>query len=280
MIQIFKQDPEVSRADFLKKSISAAALASVPFAFYQCVTTATGQKAMILLPESEEIAMGDAAFTEILGQEKMSTRSNWVSMIKRCGNRVSSVSHRPDYQWRFELINSPTVNAFCVPGGKVAYYEGIMPYCQDEAGVAIIMGHEVAHATSRHGAQRISQSMALELGMGIVGGALFSDSKHHDTIMAGLGLGAAVGVMLPYSREHEYEADALGLEYMARAGYDPEAGIEFWERFSELDKGAGTDFLSTHPLSGKRVDKMKDALPTMRKLYNAAPNRYGNGEKI
>lgn len=270
----------ISRKKFLIKSLSSSAAILSGTQLYRCVTTAAGKRAFIILPESEEIEMGNAAFADVMKKNPKSSNTQWGNLLKQCGSRVSKASDRPDYNWQFELIASKQVNAFCVPGGKVAYYEGIMPYCKNEAGIAVVMGHEVAHAVSRHGAQRISQALAVQISLGLVGSTLLKNNKYKNVIMAGLGVGATVGVILPYSREHEYEADSLGLKYMAKAGYDPEAGIDFWERFSKLDKSGGTDFLSTHPLSSKRIENMKMMLPKVRKHYQSAPEKFGEGQTI
>lgn len=269
-----------SRRDFIRKALKYGAVGFAGMTFYKCVTTATGKKAFIMVSEEEEIKMGEEAYRDILKEEKLSDNRRATELVKQVGYRVSEVSHRPDYNWEFNLLDNKSVNAFCLPGGKIAYYEGILPYCKNEAGIAIVMGHEVGHATARHAAQRISQGMAAQFGLAVVDASVLKDSKYRNLVLAGLGVGATVGVMLPYSREHEYEADKLGLEYMAKAGYEPAAGIEFWERFAELSGGGGTDFFSTHPLTDKRLAKMKELLPTARKLYNAAPERYGRGATI
>lgn len=275
-----EKEPVLHRKAFLNQAMKYGAIAFGGMTFYQCVTTATGKKEFILLPESEETAMGEDAYRDILAEEKISSNQTQTTILRESGQRIAAVSHRPDYKWEFNLLDNQSVNAFCLPGGKIAFYEGIMPYCQNEAGLAIVMGHEVGHATSRHAAQRISQSMVTQFGIAAVDATMAKNSQYRDVILGGLGVGATVGVMLPYSREHEYEADALGLEYMAKAGYDPAHGIEFWDRFAQLDHGGGSDFLSTHPLTSKRLQRMKDQLPTARKLYNAAPNRYGAGRAL
>lgn len=273
----------ITRADFISEVLKVAGASSLTsMAFLRCVTTATGKKAFILIPESQEVELGNEAFQQIMAQERRSSNTRQTEMLRRVGRQVASVSQRPDYQWQFELIASKQVNAFAVPGGKVAFYEGIMPFCQNEAGIACVMGHEVGHAVARHGAQRMSQQMAAQGALSLVDLSLARNSASRNLIMGALGAGATVGVLLPYSREHEHEADQLGLDYMAKAGYDPNEAIAFWERFAELTKGAAQppEFLSTHPLSENRIARMKQHLPRARALYEAAPQKLGAGASV
>lgn len=276
-------ESEISRAEFVRTCLQYTGAAGfISLAFARCVTTATGKKAFILIPESQEIELGNEAFQQIMAQERRSSNRGQTEMLRRVGRQVASVSERPDYQWQFELIASKQVNAFAVPGGKVAFYEGIMPYCQNEAGVACVMGHEVGHAVARHGAQRMSQQLAAQGALSMVDLSLSRNSASRNVIMGALGVGATVGVLLPYSREHEYEADQLGLNYMAKAGYDPDEAIAFWERFAELTKGGAhpPEFLSTHPLSENRIARMKQHLPAARALYQSAPQKFGAGANV
>ncbi len=271
---------ELTRKEFLKKAVGVGGAALSSMTIYQCVTTATGKKAFIVVSESEEQKLGAEAYQEIMKKERKSSNGHRTSILKRVGRNVAKVSHRPDYKWEFNLLDSKTVNAYCLPGGKIAFFDGIMPYCKDEAGIAVVMGHEIGHATARHGAQRISQGMVAQVGLGVAGLSL-KNSKYRNIILAGLGAGAMVGVMLPYSREHEYEADRLGMTYLSKAGYDPEIAVQFWERFQKLTAGKeGSDFLSTHPLTSKRLAKMKEFMPEAKRLYNAAPVKYGAGETV
>lgn len=277
------QEAAISRAEFMREWLKlAGATGFITLTFARCVTTATGKKAFILIPESQEVQLGNDAFQQIMAQERRSSNSRQTEMLGRVGRQVASVSERPDYQWQFELIASKQVNAFAVPGGKVAFYEGIMPFCQNEAGVACVMGHEVGHAVARHGAQRMSQQLAAQGALSMIDLSLSRNSANRNVIMGALGVGATVGVLLPYSREHEYEADQLGLNYMAKAGYDPAEAVAFWERFAELTKGGAQppEFLSTHPMSENRIARMKQHLPAARALYEAAPQKFGAGSSV
>ncbi len=169
--------------------------------------------------------------------------------MKRVGKRIAAVANRKDYQWDFRLIESETQNAFCLPGGKVAIYQGILPVCEDEAGLAVVMSHEIAHALARHGGERMSQNMASDGAKVLidkVAGKYVPEKK--ELLMQAYGVGSKYAVLLPYSRKHESEADQIGLRLMAKAGYDPTVAPEFWTRFGSMKEGDSMpEFLSTHP---------------------------------
>ncbi len=250
-----------SRRQFLV--VGAAAVAA------GCATVPeTGRSQLIFMSESQEASLGLQAYQEILKDQKVSTDPEANALVKRVGERIARASGK-DYDWRFTVIDDPKqVNAFCLPGGKVAVYTGILPVTKDDAGLAVVMGHEVAHATARHGAERMSQgqlTQIIALGGGVALGG--GDSKRTQAIVGALGAGAAVGVILPFSRKQESEADRIGLRYMARAGYDPEAAVGFWERMSAAATGGGKkppEFLSTHPSDERRIAQIKAWLPEAR----------------
>lgn len=234
----------------------------------------------MITSEGDEAKLGTQAFEEVLAKEKLSSNTQWNTILQRVGNRLAQVANKPDYQWRFVLLDSEQKNAFALPGGKVAFYTGILSVCENEAGIATVMGHEIAHATARHGGQRIATSFGVNLGMAglsaILGGK--SEGKDKQLLMLALGVGAQVGVMLPFSRTQEAEADEIGLRYMARAGYDPREAPRFWSRFA--GKGGGTpEFLSTHPASSSRQKALQADLPAVMPLYEKSP-RYGLGAKL
>ncbi|HEU4345103.1 MAG TPA: M48 family metallopeptidase, partial [Candidatus Binatia bacterium] len=185
------------------------------------------------------------------------------------GQRIAAAAQRPDYQWEFNVLQGKDVNAFCLPGGKVAFWEGIMPVAQDDNGIAVIMGHEVAHALARHGAERMTQAVGaqaigdiLAAGVGMVNPGLREDfAKLY-------GVGATVGVILPWGRAQESEADRIGLILMAKAGYDPAAAVGFWERMSKVQQGGNSpEFLSTHPSDQTRIAQIKAWLPEAMSYY-------------
>jgi predicted Zn-dependent protease len=205
------------------------------------------------------------------------TDPTYAAPLEEVGKALAAVANRPDYQWEFKLIDDPkTVNAWCLPGGKIAFYTAIYPVLQDTNGMAIVMGHEIMHAILEHGNERMSQNVTAELALAAAAVG-FSNHKNGDTIVAALGAGATVGVLLPYSRKHESEADQQGLYLAAKAGYDPEAAIGVWQRMAELSKGSRPpEFLSTHPDPLNRIENMRKWMPKAKELYAASrkqPNR-------
>ncbi len=190
----------------------------------------------------------------------------WNDPLQRVGRAIADAAAKPDYEWEFKLIDDPgTVNAWCLPGGKIAFYTGIYPILKDESGMAIVMGHEVCHALLRHGGERMSQQLGTQAVL-VAGSIALSENENRTTIMAALGAGATVGVLLPYSRSHESEADYQGLILAAKAGYDPEAAIGVWERMANLG-GGGPEFLSTHPEPERRIENMRGWMPEAKVLY-------------
>jgi predicted Zn-dependent protease len=215
------------------------------------------------------MALGVKAYKEILEKSKLSNDRKMVEKIQRIGKRIASVADRPDFQWEFNLIeDDKMVNAFCLPGGKVAFYSGILPYCKDEEGIAAVMGHEIGHAIARHGAERMTTGLLAELGQAGLNAAIANQSS---TVIEGLnvayGAAANVGVILPFSRLEESEADRIGLILMAKAGYDPRASIQFWQRMAKGSKQKPLEFLSTHPSDETRIRKIESWLPEALQYY-------------
>ncbi|MBI4382601.1 MAG: M48 family metallopeptidase [Nitrospinae bacterium] len=246
-----------------------------------CVTTpVTNREALILIPYEQELSLGKQAFKELTEKEKESADPRLNELVRKVARRIAAVSDMPDLEWEFKLIDSPVQNAFCAPGGKVVVYTGILPPAANEAGLAAILGHEVAHAIARHGAQRMSQQLILT---GILATAAISleNDKDHDLIMATLGLGATYGAALPFSRMNESEADEIGLVYMARAGYDPNEAVNFWKRFA-AQKGPDqtAEFLSTHPSDETRIKDLQKLIPNAIKEYDKSMPQYGLGESF
>ena len=235
---------------------------------------------MILVPFSQEVALGDQAYKEILSKEKLSTNSRLAAIVRRVGERLAKTTTMPDLKWEFNLVESEQQNAFALPGGKVAIYTGILSMCKNEAGLAAVMGHEIAHAIARHGARRMSQQMVIQGGMSLASASL-ANAGSHDLIMGALGLGANYGVVLPYSRSNESEADEIGLTYMARAGYDPKEAVQFWSRFSQA-KGAAQppEILSTHPADTTRISNLNKLLPKATQIYQGSSQKHGLGETL
>jgi metalloendopeptidase OMA1, mitochondrial len=248
--------------------------------FSACVTTPeTGRKAFIITSESQENEMGVQAFKEVLATAKLSQDTRLNTIIQRVANRIAEAANQPEYQWEFKLIDSDEKNAFCLPGGKVAVYTGILPIAANEAGLATILGHEVGHATARHGGQRITMALGTQLGMAAVN-AFLGGNPNDDTnqiIMGALGVGLTVGAALPFSRSNESEADQIGLIYMARAGYDPHEGPKVWQRFSEQGAGGSIEFLSTHPSNESRRAALEAQIERVLPDYERSP-KVGLGE--
>jgi predicted Zn-dependent protease len=248
--------------------VLAAGCATAPY---------TNRRQLILVSRQEEAALGTQAFQQVVSRSQIDRNPTTNAAVEQVGRRLAAVANRPDFQWNFVVIKKDTeANAFCLPGGKVAVYTGILPIAEDQTGLAVVMGHEIAHAIARHGAERMSQAQLAELG----GQALaigLGGSANSAAILAAYGLGAQVGVLLPYGRTQESEADHIGLLLMAQAGYDPRAAIGFWQRMeqSSSSKGGPPEFLSTHPGHGTRVQQISAWMPEAMRLYEAttpAPN--------
>lgn len=233
--------------------------------FNSCTTTPyTERKQLILFSEGQEISLGKESFSQVMTESKISKDPKYNEMVETVGRRIAQAANHEDYQWEFIVLDDPkTINAFALPGGKVAFYSGIMPVCQDENGVAVVMGHEVAHALARHGAERMSRDMLAQLGSKGLSIALAEKSAMAQNIfLKAYGLGVTYGIQLPFSREQESEADHIGLILMAKAGYNPGAAIGFWQRMESQSKGGNTpEFFSTHPNHERRIDQIKQWLP-------------------
>ena len=246
-----------------------------------CVTTPiTGKKSLVLIPFSQEVQLGEDAYRDFLSKEKKNINKDPKinSMVARITKNLASKSDMPNLRWQVTVINSKEANAFCLPGGKMVVYTGIFPLCKNEAGLAAVIGHEMAHAVARHGAQRMTQQMVLNLGLSAASISL-KNSQYKDLIIASLGAGSTVGVLLPYSRDNEYEADEIGTIYMARAGYDPHEAVSLWQRFSKSGGERPAEFLSTHPYSEKRAVALKNLIPRAMQEYDKS-KKYGTGSNL
>ena len=252
------------------------------FLAISCSTVAiTGRNQLNLIPNSEMLSMSFQQYDEFIRTNKLSADVNNSNMVTRIGYNIQNVvqkyfaenkmSNRLNgYNWEFNLVESPDVNAWCMPGGKVVVYTGILPFTQDESGLAVVMGHEIAHAIAEHGNERMSQILLTQLGGIALSEALSSEPQQTQDLWLGVyGLGAQVGVLLPYSRTHESEADKLGLIFMSMAGYDPNVAVSFWERMSSQKQGqAPPEFLSTHPSDKTRIEDIRKNIPEAMKYFN------------
>ena len=246
-----------------------------------CTTTpVSNRSALILIPKSQEISLGIQSYNEILKREKESEDTQLNQIIRRVGQRIASVSDMPKLEWEIKLIESDQKNAFALPGGKIAIYTGILSVAKNEAGLATVMSHEIAHVIARHGAQRMTQQMLLQGAM-IGAGLSMKNSTQRNIVLSALGVGVLYGFTLPFSRLHESEADQIGLIYMAKAGYDPNEAINFWQRFSQVkgDKGL-PEWASTHPADVTRVQELRSYLSRAKYDYQNVKVKYGLGQSF
>jgi len=238
--------------------------------FVGCSTNPyTGRKQLMLVNESTERELGVSAYQEVLAQNRISTNPAEVDPVRRVGRRIASSVNEPEFQWEFNtIVDDKTMNAFCLPGGKIAFYTGIFPVLEDEAGMAFVMGHEVGHALMHHGAERMSQSMVAGGATAVVGAALGGkDQDKSQAAMAALGVATQVGVLLPFSRKHESEADRVGLELMAKAGYDPRAAVRVWKKMSQMAGKQPPEWLSTHPSHETRIEDLESRMTEALAIY-------------
>ncbi len=230
----------------------------------------TGRSQLNLISSGEEMQLGLTSFEEIKKETPISTDAQAKAMVQRVGQRIAAVASKdmPEGQWEFVLFDSKEANAFCLPGGKVGIFTGILPITKDEAGLATVMGHEIAHAVARHGGERMSQAMVIQTGGSLLGaGMQAADPRWQAAAQLAYGVGTKLGAELPHSRAQESEADQIGLVYMTQAGYSPEAAVEFWKRFGAFNQQQGGDtpwFLRTHPLDETRVKQLERWIAEMK----------------
>ncbi len=240
-----------------------------------------GRPQLMLVSKGEEMQLGITEFDKLKQSTPVSRDAKVNALVQRVGQRVAAVvaTDMPQAQWEFVVFDQPKVaNAFCLPGGKVGIYTGILPLTRDEAGLATVIGHEVAHAVARHGAERLSEALLMQLGGAVLSEALKEQNDQTRALALGAyGVTSSLGVALPHSRSQELEADHLGLMYMARAGYDPREAVAFWKRFGDYirQQGGGTiEFFSTHPVDTTRVEQLEALLPSAMREYRRATGKY------
>jgi len=234
----------------------------------------TGRSQLLLVNDSQLSQLGLTEFDKLKQSTPISKDTAVNAIVQRTGRRIAAVAPLPNAQWEFVVFDEPeTANAFCLPGGKVGVYTGILPITKDEDGMATVIAHEVGHAVARHGGERMSQALVTQLGGQLLGAALKNNSAQTQNLFLGIyGVSSQVGWTLPHSRQQELEADRLGLVYMARAGYDPRGAVDFWKRFAAYNQQHGNqqwEFLSTHPLDQRRIAQIEQLLPQAVAEYNA-----------
>src|SRR3990170_1961591 len=266
------------------RRIRIPALALLPLLILSACATApyTQRSQLILISASEENRLGVQAFQQVLAKEKVTRDPVLQGVVDRIGWRVATAANRPDFQWQFVVIdNEKTANAFALPGGKVAVYTGIFPVAKTEGGLAAVMAHEVAHVLARHGGGRLSQGLLAQMGaVAGQGGMAGSDPGVVQGVMTAYGLGANVGVLLPYGRLQESEADRIGLVLMAQAGYDPREAVQLWQRMGEQDRQAPPEFLSTHPSPPTRIQDLQGLMPNALTYYRPSPDQIAESTRL
>jgi predicted Zn-dependent protease len=277
--------------NFVKRFMSFASFCCVSFLIMVMLTNCaevpvTHRRGLHLVPNSELNTMSLQEYDKVLKESKLSENQGEVEMVRRVGMRIAKAAESflqdtgqgqkvSEYQWEFNVIkDDETVNAWCMPGGKVAVYTGILPYTKDDVGLAVVMGHEVAHALADHGNERMSQGLLTQFGGMALSLALTQQPQQtRELFMTVFGVTTDVGMLLPYSRLHEGEADQIGLLIMARAGYDPREAIPFWERMEKSDKTRPPELLSTHPAPASRIARIRENLPEAIGYYDQAVRR-------
>jgi predicted Zn-dependent protease len=250
----------------------------------------TGRKQLSLVSNQEVLTLSLQQYGEFIKSAPKSTDKVNTAMVQKVGRNIANAVENylknngyadevSSYAWEFNLVKSNDVNAFCMPGGKIVVYEGILPITQNETGLAVVLGHEVAHAVAKHANERMSQQMATQYGTAVVGAALGKASAGVQQAAAtAMGLGSQYGILLPYSRKQELEADKLGLIFMAMAGYDPSAAATFWTRMSQSSGGSTPEFMSTHPSDNSRIQQIQKDLPEALKYYKGGSVSTGSAK--
>ena len=237
----------------------------------------TGRKQLLLVSDSEVLTSSLTQYNDYIKTAKKSTSSSQTAMVKSVGQKIAAATEAylrqsgmaneiKNFSWEFNLIDDKQVNAFCMPGGKIVVYEGLMKLVSSDDELAVVIGHEVAHAVAKHSNERMSQQILAQYGAAILSNVLSEKSAAVQTVATAVfGLGAQYGLMLPYSRKHEYEADYMGLVFMEIAGYDSESAVGFWTKMSSAG-GSVPEFLSTHPSDGKRIAQIRQRIPEARSV--------------
>ncbi len=270
---------------FLSFTVLRVALLSVVFLTSCKTVPLTGRKQLSLVSESEVMSMSLSQYDQFIKSNKISLNKPETERMRRVGNNIAIAvekyfkdkgltSYLEGYKWEFNLIEDKTVNAWCMPGGKVVVYTGILPLIKNDAQLATVMSHEIAHAVARHGGERMSEQLVAQ-GAGIALSVALAQKPQEtqQLAMAAFGMGSQLGYLLPFSRTHEYEADEMGLYFMAMAGYDPAQSIDFWKAMAQNSTTKVPEFLSTHPIDENRIARISSKLPEAMKYYHPQGKR-------
>ena len=271
------------RSIFKRKSLFSAGLLLLALVLVACAKAPiTNRTQFIILPQAFEMQLGASAYLNMLETEKISPNKHYARAVTRVGRRIAAVSHTPNLRWQYTVFdNDKQVNAFALPGGKIGVYTGMMPVAKTDAGLATVMAHEVAHATARHGGERMSLGILLQMGSAALASAMKKkDKKTTGRVLAAYGVGTALALALPFSRKQEGEADRIGLIYMAKAGYDPREAVAFWERMGAAGRGAPPEFLSTHPGYRTRIKNLRKWIPEAMEYYENSQKAPNNRIRI
>ncbi len=255
----------------------AVAVVGFQYCSSEKFTNEAGRRSRVGLSPKQEQMLGLQSYQQVLSQSDTIDSGPEFETVRKVASRLAAVTGpaAKDFEWAVSLVRNPQINAFCLPGGKIVVFTGILKVAQNDAGLATVMGHEMAHATARHGSERMFKQRITET---LLTGAQFSlgdmSYEQQRAVMGALGAGAQFGILMPFSRDHESEADEIGLTYMARAGYDPREAIEFWERMGRASGGGSQpEFLSTHPAPETRIERLKALLPKVLPEYEKSANR-------
>lgn len=272
-----KDSNHMKRSHF-NRIMLAAAFVVAAFMMTACGSVPlTGRRQVLLVSDQEVFQAGLTQYKEYISTSTLSSDSKSTAMVRNVGQKLADATERylkangleselSNFAWEFNLVQDKQVNAFCMPGGKIVVYEGLLTVAQNEAELAVVLGHEIAHAVAKHSNERMSQQIMAQYGMAILSGALSEKSAAvQSTAVTVFGLGAQVGLMLPYSRKHEYEADYMGIVFMELAGYDSNSALDFWTKMAAGGSGK-SDFLSTHPSDSKRINALKTRIPEAKAI--------------
>lgn len=239
----------------------------------------TGRKQLSLIPESEMLSMSFSQYDQFLKEHQESNNAQQVEMVKQVGSKIASAVENylrqnnlaneiNNYKWEYHLVVDSEANAWCMPGGKIVVYTGILPVTQNENGLAVVLGHEISHAIAHHGDERMSQALVTQLGGVALSEALKNKPQETQQIfMTAFGIGTQLGILLPFSRTQESEADHLGLIFMSMAGYDPHGALDFWQRMQQQNQSSAPEFLSDHPANQTRINDIKNEMTEAMKYY-------------